>query len=389
VRRTLTDAGQPGTTLAYDPWGQVRVGAVPTFGFTGELQDAAGLVYLRARWYHAAQGRFGAKDPWAGEAERPYSLHAYQYAYGDPVRLTDPSGQNPACLTALLAGPAGPPLTLGCVLFFAAAGVLVGGSVSLSLYCQKYDCSQFDLGSLLPPTTSAPHGEGQPPAAVSAPHGPPQPAPTPVPLAPPEQPTGPVTSPPWATPCADDVPRVSGPWPQVTPGPVVLAAQWGDLNQLPQGLKPSDMRGKTWAEVQAVLEALGAEKRPPANPNYKDDQKYRWWDQATGALWEVRYHMHKGTVRFGRLLANSNGDTILDQDEVDAINAGVRESFKRASGGRPAPPTYGGRTTTWIDQMGWLYYGPHDKPVGVFTEIGYTIKLRPPPQQRPRGRPGP
>jgi hypothetical protein len=36
---------------------------VPTFGFTGELQDAAGLVYLRARWHHAAQGRFGVKDP--------------------------------------------------------------------------------------------------------------------------------------------------------------------------------------------------------------------------------------------------------------------------------------------------------------------------------------
>jgi hypothetical protein len=32
----------------------VRVGTVPTFGFTGELQDAAGLVDLRARWYHAA-----------------------------------------------------------------------------------------------------------------------------------------------------------------------------------------------------------------------------------------------------------------------------------------------------------------------------------------------
>jgi len=36
----------------YDPYGTPETGSVPTFGFTGELQDSATeLVNLRARWY--------------------------------------------------------------------------------------------------------------------------------------------------------------------------------------------------------------------------------------------------------------------------------------------------------------------------------------------------
>ncbi|MBK9944977.1 MAG: RHS repeat-associated core domain-containing protein [Kouleothrix sp.] len=94
VRRTVTDAGVPLGVVQYDPWGSVESGTVPTFGFTGELQDTtAGLVYLRARWYHAGQGRFASVDPFAGAAEQPYSFHPYQYAYADPVRLSDPSGR--------------------------------------------------------------------------------------------------------------------------------------------------------------------------------------------------------------------------------------------------------------------------------------------------------
>ena len=53
-------------------------GTVPTFGFTGELQDVAtGLVNLRARWYSTAQGRFGSRDPFAGMMERPQTLAQY------------------------------------------------------------------------------------------------------------------------------------------------------------------------------------------------------------------------------------------------------------------------------------------------------------------------
>jgi len=55
VRLTLDDAGAPLGVVHYDPWGTPESGNVPTFGFTGEVQDAgAGLVNLRARWYNTA-----------------------------------------------------------------------------------------------------------------------------------------------------------------------------------------------------------------------------------------------------------------------------------------------------------------------------------------------
>jgi RHS repeat-associated protein len=92
VRQTLDDAGGVLGSVQYDPWGVPTAGTPQPFGFTGELHHQ-GQVYLRARWYAPGQGRFVSEDPFAGWATRPYSLHAYQYAYSNPVRWTDPSGR--------------------------------------------------------------------------------------------------------------------------------------------------------------------------------------------------------------------------------------------------------------------------------------------------------
>jgi RHS repeat-associated protein len=56
------------------------------FTFTGEQTDAStGLVYLRARWYDPATGRFLSLDPMGD---------GYDYAYDNPVaNLTDPTGR--------------------------------------------------------------------------------------------------------------------------------------------------------------------------------------------------------------------------------------------------------------------------------------------------------
>lgn len=59
-------------------------------------------MHLRARWYNPATATLLSRDPFAGFAEQPYSLNPYQYAYANPVLLTDPSGQSPV----LLAGAA-------------------------------------------------------------------------------------------------------------------------------------------------------------------------------------------------------------------------------------------------------------------------------------------
>ena len=90
----MTDAGTPLGIVNFYPWGTPESGTVPTFGFTGEIQDpAAGLVNLRARWYSTGRGQFTSVDPFAGMPETPYSLHQYQYGYSDPVLNSDPSGQ--------------------------------------------------------------------------------------------------------------------------------------------------------------------------------------------------------------------------------------------------------------------------------------------------------
>ena len=67
------------------------------FGYTGEQTDDTGLVFLRARYYDSATGRFTQRDLWNGNQQLPFTLHVYVYALANPVNLSDPSGQSPSC----------------------------------------------------------------------------------------------------------------------------------------------------------------------------------------------------------------------------------------------------------------------------------------------------
>jgi RHS repeat-associated protein len=81
-----------GITFArtYDPYGVVTYtsGTSQTaYGFTGEQYgDATQLLYLRARYYNPAEGRFVSKDPSRQEN------NLYNYAKANPVNRVDPSG---------------------------------------------------------------------------------------------------------------------------------------------------------------------------------------------------------------------------------------------------------------------------------------------------------
>jgi RHS repeat-associated protein len=61
------------------------------YGFTGEYQSQ-GLVYLRARMYAPAMGRFLTRDTWGGNANRPMSFNRWNYTGENPVNRIDPSG---------------------------------------------------------------------------------------------------------------------------------------------------------------------------------------------------------------------------------------------------------------------------------------------------------
>lgn len=63
-----------------------------SYGYTGEMEDDNGLVYLRARYYNHDTGTFISQDPVEGDIRDPMSLNRYAYAHGNPINRTDPSG---------------------------------------------------------------------------------------------------------------------------------------------------------------------------------------------------------------------------------------------------------------------------------------------------------
>ncbi len=91
--RLHLEAGTVVATYRYGPFGE-EVGAGPAgYGYAGERWDGAvGLLYLRARYYRPAVGRFVSRDPWPGNRGRPQSLNRYIYALNQVPGLRDPQG---------------------------------------------------------------------------------------------------------------------------------------------------------------------------------------------------------------------------------------------------------------------------------------------------------
>ena len=86
-------------TLArdYSPFGVLRAEAGTGdsgYGFTGEQWNSdLALLFLRARHYAPAVGRFLSQDPWSGSIYQPNTLHKHAYAANNPVLFIDPSGR--------------------------------------------------------------------------------------------------------------------------------------------------------------------------------------------------------------------------------------------------------------------------------------------------------
>ncbi len=95
VRQLTNGTGAVTYARAYDPYGVVTAtsGASTTpYGYTGEY-TTNDLVYLRARHYDPAMGRFLTRDTWMGDYNRPLSLNRWMYVEENPINLTDPSGR--------------------------------------------------------------------------------------------------------------------------------------------------------------------------------------------------------------------------------------------------------------------------------------------------------
>ena len=91
VRGWIDGSQAMASSVNYNPYG-VPDGTVDDFGFTGEMTDANGLVYLRARYYDPNVGVFASLDPFEGKTCTPHSLNGYNWVSGNVANATDPSG---------------------------------------------------------------------------------------------------------------------------------------------------------------------------------------------------------------------------------------------------------------------------------------------------------
>jgi RHS repeat-associated protein len=95
VRLLVKPNGEVALSQSFDPFGNVleRTGAGQNvFGYTGEQSDPTGLVYLRARYYNPADGRFIAADSLVPDPLLSQGWNGYTYGYNNPLRFIDPSG---------------------------------------------------------------------------------------------------------------------------------------------------------------------------------------------------------------------------------------------------------------------------------------------------------
>ncbi len=99
IRQVSDASGQVTLNRLYDPFGSVLTSSgsdVSRYGYAGEEQAASGHLYLRARTYNPASGRFLQQDTVLGDPSAPRTLHRYAYGFNNPINTTDPSGRMPA-----------------------------------------------------------------------------------------------------------------------------------------------------------------------------------------------------------------------------------------------------------------------------------------------------
>ncbi len=162
--RTITTGNGTGQTsgqLCYDqdytPYGQEvfttaqmsrlqTTACPPNYRFTGyEYDSETGLNYAFARYYSPRLGRFMSTDPLRGSIGSLQSHHAYAYVINNPSNLSDPSGMDGRCKTAVncpsAGGGSGPiggcsldgvDTSCGLIYRLAGMGALAGASAPFS-----------------------------------------------------------------------------------------------------------------------------------------------------------------------------------------------------------------------------------------------------------------
>ncbi len=99
VRAEVDGTGSVMGSWRYRAYGEIAQSfgqsTLSLLGYAGQLLDPSGLLYMRARWYEAASGRFTVVEPLVGGIAMPVSLNGCVYAFARPTTLDDPTGLYP------------------------------------------------------------------------------------------------------------------------------------------------------------------------------------------------------------------------------------------------------------------------------------------------------
>jgi len=95
VLATANASGALTATGDSRPYGTQTLGSPSNGpGYTGHIGDVdSGLVYMQARYYDPAVGRFLSVDPVGPKAGDGFVFDRYDYANNNPMRYTDPDGR--------------------------------------------------------------------------------------------------------------------------------------------------------------------------------------------------------------------------------------------------------------------------------------------------------
>lgn len=99
---TLAEADANGNVVAtfeYSPYGSLTLGSPANGpGYTGHVNDPdTGLVYMQARYYDPAIGRFLSVDPIAPKPGDAFSFNRHAYVNNNPIGNIDPDGRSVTC----------------------------------------------------------------------------------------------------------------------------------------------------------------------------------------------------------------------------------------------------------------------------------------------------
>lgn len=91
-------SGNITATFDYTPYGTTALGTPPNGpGYTGHVNDPeTNLVYMQARYYDPATGRFLSVDPVTPDEGNTSNFNRYAYASNNPIVNIDPDGMD-AC----------------------------------------------------------------------------------------------------------------------------------------------------------------------------------------------------------------------------------------------------------------------------------------------------